>query len=106
FSILEFPVVAPAHADVAAIERGAGQQPFGDAKGAADPMPVFAVVNIRETSESRRERLPHLRFAYEARAPRLRSARHIERAIVGEELHDRVEIMIVARVEGALQCGL
>src|SRR5262245_57958676 len=94
-AVPKLPMVASADTNVASIEGGSGQKPFGDAEIAGDPMPIVAVVDVGETLEARGERLSHGGFANEARAPGLRPARHVERAVIGEEFHDRIEIMCV-----------
>src|SRR5215510_11991131 len=91
--VAKLPVVATMYPDSDSIRRGARQQPLGHAHVPADPVPVLAVVDVRETFEACRQAFPHRCLAIEAFAPRIRSARHVQRAIVGEELHDGIQVV-------------
>src|SRR5512143_1673787 len=103
-SVAKLPMVTAAHADATALRRRAGQKPLGDAEVATDPVPVITIVDIRKSSEARCQRLAHGGFAREALSPRLWPTGHVQGAIVGEELHDHVEIVGVECVEDRLQC--
>src|SRR5262249_56207989 len=71
------------------------QKPFRDAEVPADPVTIVAVVDVGQSFEARGEALAHSGLARVSLAPRLGTARHLERAVLGEELHDGVEIMSV-----------
>ena len=66
-------------------------------------MPFVAIMDVRETLEAGRKSLAHGCFAFETFAPRLWATRHIERAIICKELHDRVEIVGVEGIKDGSQ---
>ena len=68
-------------------------------------MARVAVVHVRDPTEARRHALTHLRTADEACPPRLRAARRLEDAVVGEERHDRVEVVTIERGGHLLEDG-
>lgn len=58
-------------------------------------MTIVSVVNVRNTFESTSKSLAHLIFADEALSPRFRTLWKIKRAVIGEEFHNRIEIMLI-----------
>jgi hypothetical protein len=66
-------------------------------------MPVVAVLDVRDAVEPRLEALPDLLLADQSVPARRRPARRVEHAVVGEERHDRVDVVGVERVEQCLQ---
>jgi hypothetical protein len=56
-------------------------------------------VDVRDPVEPRLESLPDLLLADESVAARSRPARRIEDTIVGEQGHDRVDVVGVERVQ-------
>lgn len=83
--------------------RRAGEHPVCDAEFiATDPVARVPIVNVGDTAESAGQPFTHLRLAVEAPPPWVRPAGHIERTVVREVGHDRVEIMPVEGVEQLL----
>ena len=66
-------------------------------------MAVVAVVDVGDAGEPRGETLAHLLTSLEPPTPRLGPARQLENAVVGEEAHDRVEVVRVEGVEHLLE---
>src|SRR5215470_15195953 len=91
----ELPVVAAAHPHRLAVGTRSREEPFRDAEVPADPVAIVVVVHVGQSLETRGEAFAHGRLARVALAPGLGSARHLQRAVLGEELHDRVEIMSI-----------
>ena len=56
-------------------------------------MKVFAVVNIRNTFETTRQRLSYLCFTHETLSPRFRASWKIKRTIFGKKFHDSIKVM-------------
>ena len=99
----ELPVVAPTDPQPPSFGGRAGEQPFRDTEVSLHPVTILAVMDVREPREARRQGVPDGRSPGEPCAPRVWSPRHVERAVVGEERHDRVEIVGVEGVEDRLQ---
>ena len=103
-AVPEFPVIASAYMNSDSVGRRACQRPLGHAHVSADPVPVVAVVNVRKTFEAHSQPFSYGRFAREAFTPGLRSTRHVQRAVVGKEFHDGIEVVRVERIDDCLQC--
>src|SRR5579863_5112230 len=95
----ELPEIAAPDADRHAVLRGPGEEPLGDAPIARHEVAVLAVVHVRDPLETGGEAAPDCLLPDEPRAPRLGAAREVERAVVDEVLHDRVEVVAVEGVE-------
>src|SRR5579872_864041 len=97
----ERPQIAAANLQPLTLDRRPGQHPFGRAAVAGDEMLVLAVVDVGDAGEAGAEPLADLRLAHEPTAPRIRTARGLEYAVVREQRHDRVEVVAVETVEHA-----
>ena len=60
-------------------------------------------MDVGNPGEAGLEALPDLRFALEPAAPGIRAARHLEHAVLGEELHDRVNVVSIEGGEDAFE---
>jgi len=69
----------------------------------ASPMTVIAIVDVREALKARRQSLSHSGLAHKALSRRVGPARHIQGAIVGKELHDRIQVVSIEGVEDGLE---
>ena len=79
------------------------QQPGGDGAIPSHPMAVIAVVNVGNAGEARGEAFAYGALAHVARTPGLGAARHEELAVVGEETHDRVQVVRIERRQESLE---
>jgi tetratricopeptide (TPR) repeat protein len=88
-----------AAADLDPLSRGGRtrEEPFGATSLAADPVAVVAPVHVGDACEPARESIANALPPFEPPPARIRSARHLQYAIVGEESHHRIEIMCVER---------
>src|SRR5690606_1585553 len=84
FPVAEFVMVAATHPDFLAPGPSPGQQPFGGNHVSVAPVAGFAVVHIRQAGEAPGQALPHRCPPRESLAPRVRPARHVESAVVGD----------------------
>lgn len=64
-------------------------------------------MNVRDTFEAAGKAFPYLGFAGKALSPGLLSSREIKGAILGEVIHNGVEVMAVEGINHLLQrfCG-
>src|ERR1700754_2521764 len=90
-AVRELEQVAAADLDPLAVRARAGQEPLRAAAVAGEPVARVAVVDVRDAGEAAGETLTHALPPFEPAAPRLRPARHLEHALVGEEAHHRVD---------------
>jgi hypothetical protein len=66
-------------------------------------MTVISVVNVRNSFEPPGQRCADLIFADEPLPPRLRASRKIEGAVLGEEFHNRIEVVSIECVKNSPQ---
>ena len=95
--------IAALDPDFLSRQGSAGKQPLGDTAVARNEMQVIAVVHIGQTREPGSQALAHLLLAEEAASARFGPARHVENAVLAEELHDRIELMCIEAVEERLR---
>ena len=79
------------------------ERPLGHGAVAADPVAVVAVVDVGNAVEPRLDPLPDLLPAHQPPTSRSGPAWHVHDAILGEEGHDRVDVVGVERVEEGLK---
>ena len=80
----------------------AADRPLRYAAVAGGPMAVVAVVDVGDPVEARLDSSRTCCLPIR-RGPRRRPARHVEDTVLGEERHDRVDVVGVERVEERLQ---
>src|SRR5574338_1028641 len=101
--VAEGPQVAAADLEAHAIGGGAGQGPLGSAAVAGDEVIVLAVVHVRDAGEAGGQALAHGGLALEPPAGRGGGARREGDGVIGEEGHDRVQVVAIERVEDCLE---
>src|SRR4051812_9728556 len=79
----ELEQVTPAHLDAFPGSLGAAERPLGDAAVTTGPMPVVAVVDVRDTLEPRCDPSPDLLLAHHLLPSRRRPARQLKDAVLG-----------------------
>ncbi len=95
----EVEQVAAPDPDLPPVGGGPGEQPPGHAVLAAAPVLVVGVVHVGQAAQSGGQTLAHRSTSLVAGAPWVRPARHLQDAVVGEAVHDPVEVVRVERVE-------
>src|SRR5215467_466214 len=97
----ERPEVASPHDERRAVDGGASERPRGGAALPGDKIAVTLVADVGNTREARSETLADCLLALETATPGLGAARRVEGAVVSEQGHDRVEVVLVEGVEHA-----
>jgi hypothetical protein len=99
FAVRELKEVDPPYLKVLSGERGARECPFRDSEMATHPVLILPVVHIRNPSKALGQAGAYVSFADVPISSRTRTARHIEDALVGEVVHDAIEIVAIKRLK-------
>src|SRR3954463_9348340 len=97
-AVTELEQIAPAYLDGLACDLRAADRPLRDSLIAADPVAIVAVPDVRDPLESGLDSRSNLVLAHQPPPARCRPAGHVKYAVLGEEGHDRVDVVGVERV--------
>ena len=95
----------PRTLEALSVDRSAAECPLGDSTLSGDEVAVALVADVGYAREAGPQTLRYRLLPLEPPTPRILTARCFEDAVLGEEGHDRVEIVPVEAVQHPLEDG-